>query len=146
MKILSILNELDNKDVGIIYHALTPIFAKHGMRFVITNHAAFDRLITDKTRQNITRDNVIYTLDRLIQKCTDPTTNYAKKLDNYRKHRQEIEGVVCNLNNNLHVVFAIDYNHPQSSRGMYNFKVITAIVTNDFKTGNYAHTEKFFIR
>lgn len=145
MKLLSLLKELNDSDIDFIRGYLNGLFVQFGYRFVITNHAAFDRLIRDKSRQNITRDDVVHTLEVFVRKCAEEN-NYSKKIASYKKSHKEIEGVITNLNNNLRIIFAIDFQHPPSSQGMYNFKIITAIVSDDFKTDARPFTEKFFIR
>lgn len=146
MKLLSILKELNDVDVQYIKHVLGQVLAPFRLRFVITNHAAFDRLIRDKTRQNITKDDVIHTIEAFVRKCGEGDNNYARKIAAYKRDKREIEGLITNLNNNLRIIFAIDFQHPQSSNGFNNFKVITTIVADDFRTDNFGHTEKFFIR
>lgn len=145
MKLLSILKELNDSDVEFIKHQLNPILEQFRLRFVITNHAAFDRLIRDKSRQNITRDDVVHTIEAFVRKCGEGDNNYARKIAGYKREKREIEGLITNLNNNLRIIFAIDFNRP-SSNGIFNFKVITAIVADDFRTDARPFTEKFFVR
>ncbi len=146
MKLLSILKELNNTDVQYLKNTLGSMLAGFKFNFILTNHAAFDRLIHDKTRQNITKNDIIYTIETFVHKITsEGENNYTKKLDTYRNERKEIEGLITNLNNNLRIIFAIDYRRP-NSRGVYDFKLITAIVSEDFRTDDRPFTQKFFIR
>jgi len=145
MKLLSILKELSDNDVEFIKHQLGNVMSEFNLRFVITNHAAFDRLIRDKSRQNISRNDVVHTIETFIRKCAAGDNNYSKKLAMYKSQKREIEGLITNLNNNLRIIFAIDFQHPNQA-GMCNFKVITAIVADDFRTDARPFTEKFFIR
>ena len=62
-----------------------------------------------------------------------------------RKIKNRLVVFQTNLNNNLRIIFAIDYRRP-NSRGVYDFKLITAIVSEDFRTDDRPFTQKFFIR
>lgn len=146
MKLLSILKELNDTDVQEVKSRLTQLLIPFRLRFVLTNHAAFDRLIRDKSRQNITKEDIIHTVEAFVKKCADGDNNYARKIGAYKREKREIEGLITNLNNNLRIIFAIDFHHPPSSNGFNNFKIITTIVADDFRTDNFGHTEKFFIR
>lgn len=150
MKIEQILNEMSKDEITVMESQLRQLFAKHNLHFVLTNHVVFDRLLNDKSRQNIQGKDIVYTLSRFLDRMDNNADRYNKKIEEYKKNKKEIEGIITNMKNNLRIIFSIDY-HRMPSQGssgvkVYNFKLMTAKIDPNYKSDNFSHSEKFFIQ
>lgn len=130
-------------DIMRTFSHLYTLFQKYNLNFVMTDHAAIDRLLSDLTRNNIDATQFELTLSKLLQ------IKYDKFLV-HKKAKSELEGIVTNLNNDLNIIFSIDFHKlpKQSSSGVlkHNFKIITAMVAKDFKSDNRPNTARFYVR
>lgn len=150
MKIQQILNEMSKDEITTMESQLKQLFSKHNLHFVLTNHVVFDRLLNDKSRQNIQAKDIVYTLSKFLDRIDNNADRYSKKIDEYKKGRKEIEGIVTNMKTNLRIIFSIDYHRMpitgSSGVKIYNFKLMTAKIDPNYKSDNFSHSEKFFIQ
>ena len=100
-----------------------------GLNFIFRNHVK-DRAITQHAREAyVTKEEVIDTLSKLI--------NTKKgKIMGAKQKGKEYEAVVTNKENDLNIVFAIDF----GNRGdRHLFKVLTMMKKKNFKAYGDAH-------
>lgn len=145
MKILDILNEMHDSEIIRVKSILTSFMRENGYNFIITNHAQFDSFFR---RIDIEPSDVINTLIGLFR-----TPKWLKITKEAKETRNELEAVVTNYNTYLNLVFSIDFDRNPSSSNTgsgslrYNFKLMTGIVSPDFKTDNMREkTVRFGVR
>lgn len=153
MKILDILNcdnessdtilEMSEQEARACENNMRVFFRKYQIFPVITTHAFRDRFLNDDSRKNISGDDVFSAI-------VDSFEKYKEKITKYKQNKVEFVGVAHNKQNNVNVVYSIDYHRPASTdprSGMRinNLKVITAIVSDNFKSDNFKSSVQMFI-
>lgn len=122
------LNEMSKSELVYVYNSLTSFLKTKGLEFVLTDHLMVDRLLNDKSRQDIIFNDVIDTVKALFN------NEKFSKLD---LNKVDFEGIVTNYNTNLNIVFYI---------GHKKFKLMTAMMSDNFRSGNSPNTKRFGVK
>ena len=128
MKLLDIiLTEMTLQQLPTLVDVLTRTVRKYNLQFKPLTHSVM-RMIADPSRKDIDALDIYNTINKFLQ------TNY-KNFDRFKRNKKEYVAWIKNEESHLNIIVSINFHE---RRDVHDFKIVTIMVKEDFKSDHYA--------
>lgn len=136
---LTTLCEIEAHHFRPLVGVLHKVANKNGLNLVVTYHS-FDQLMTnkDEERTSIEAADVYRSVEKFFRLEKD-------NLQRFKSRKREYEGIITNPETGLNLVVAIDYHKPARLGQFNNFKIVTGINKENFKSDNFNNSNRVYV-
>ena len=141
---LIFISEASSGDLMRVERQLQKDFRPIGLSPVMTTHFNVERVGDGGVRSHIDHGIIYKMMWRFLQQ-------YNQKIIKERESKRELTGIITDQSTDTNIVFSIDYDRParvdpHSGKRINFLKLITAMVSNDFKSDQYPNSRRYIVR